>query len=166
MLRPVQISSHWRFGFEIEVVLGALDDPRFFEFESDPMDTASPIYCRAVAQALSRMTGYSWIAPMTPKAKPGFYVLPEYDLDPIHFREGIVAGVELITPPLALQEADDLRREIAAAVDALGGWPNFERNDFTEGVGWHVNIDAGPSRELDISNFVLGTNEVRHGGWQ
>jgi hypothetical protein len=45
----MQISSHWRFGFEIEVVLGTLDDSRFLELESDPMDTASPIYCRAVA---------------------------------------------------------------------------------------------------------------------
>ena len=69
-LRPVQIFSHWRFGFEIEVVLGTLDDPRFFELESDPMDIASLSYCRAVAKALSRMTGCSWIAPMTPKSKP------------------------------------------------------------------------------------------------
>ena len=147
MLRPVQISRHWRFGFEIEVVLGALDDQRFFELESDPMDMASPIYCQAVAKALSRMTGHSWIAPMTPKSKPGYYVFPEYDLDPINFPDGIVAGVELITPPLALQEADDLRHKIADAVEALGGWPS----DIARRVG---SGDADFGFSFDLSGHT------------
>lgn len=77
----MEISSHWRAGFEIEVVLGALDDQRFTDYESDPMDMASPAYCQAVAKALSRMTGRSWTAPIKAKSKPGYYVLPEYDLD-------------------------------------------------------------------------------------
>lgn len=156
----MESTSPWRIGFEIEIVLGDLDDPRFFEHESDPMDMASASYCQAVAKRLTNITGHKWTAPITPKSKPGFFVVPEYDLDPIDYPPGIVAGVELITPPLPLEEADDVRNVLRIAIEELGGWYNFEQTYITDDFGWHINVDAGPDRNLDVERFVLGADEL------
>lgn len=156
----MSLSSHWRAGFEIEVVLGDLDDPRFFECNDDPMDMASSIYCQAVAKRLTVLTTRKWSAPITRKTKPGFYVVPEYDLDPLHYPSGIVGGVELITPPLPLREADDLRQLLREAIEDMGGWYNFEQDHITDGFGWHINVDAGPDHRLDIERFALGADEL------
>ena len=104
----------WRVGFEVEVVLGELGDPRFDCELDGPMDVASLAYCKAVAQHLAEATGYSWKArnPETRWSRPGFYVVPEYDLDPLHWPYGRYAGVELLTPPLKAfkREVDSLLR--------------------------------------------------------
>lgn len=154
-------SENWRFGFEAEVVLGTLDDPRFEDAYYDPMDVASHAYCQAVAKELKNRTGHSWTAPQKETSKTGFYVKPEYDIDPINFEEdGLVAGVELITPPLRIEEAENLRFDLADAIEDLGGGINFERNDLTDLLGWHINIDAGEDRELDCAHFSVATDEV------
>lgn len=49
----------WRAGFEVEVILGDLGIPRFArEVADEPMDLASPEFCRAVAKALTEQTGH------------------------------------------------------------------------------------------------------------
>ena len=96
--RLADYSKPWRAGFEIEVVLGDLDDRRFEYANEDPMDMASPQYCQAVASRLRAITGRDWRAPSRPPRRPGFYVVEEYDLDPLDWPYGLVAGVELLTP--------------------------------------------------------------------
>lgn len=126
------ISDKWRAGFEIEVFLGSFGDERFSIYEEyEAMDEASPGYCQAVAKELSSFTGLKWSAPRSKPKKPGYYVVPEYDIDPTWLPKGLVAGVELITPPLPLGEADDLRSQLEFAIEALEGWYTFERDDYT-----------------------------------
>lgn len=149
----------WRAGFEIEVVLGDLRDPRFEEFVGDAMDKASPAYCRAVAKNLTELTNRRWTAPTRAPRQPGFYVLPEYDLDPISFPRQIVAGVELLTPPLPLAEAETVRKELIQAIFELDGYINVADRRVAENCGWHINVDAGP-QFLDISKLILSTNEL------
>lgn len=123
------------------------------------MDLASSRYCQAVARKLSELTGVRWSAPVTAKHIPGYYVLPEYDLDPIDFPHGVAAGVELLTPPLPLTSAEAIRHAIVAAIDEMGGVANFSRNAASERAGWHVNVDAGEHR-LDPSRFILASDEL------
>ncbi|TYC63960.1 hypothetical protein FMN50_02015 [Rhodobacterales bacterium] len=151
-----EIGAQWRAGFEVEIILGDLGEKRF---EGYAMDEASPAYCQAVARELSRLTGIKWTAPRTAKRKPGFYVLPEYDLDPIDFEDtGAIAGVELLTPPLSLNEAQEVREKIVEAVYDLDGGHNGD-NDSSR--GWHINIDPGHSlRPTDAAKYVVGVNEV------
>jgi hypothetical protein len=96
--------SPWRAGFELEVILGDLRDPRFERDleESGGMDEASPAFCRAVAKRLREWTGRTWTAPLATPLRPGFYVIPECGLDPLHWPGDRLAGVELLTPPLLL----------------------------------------------------------------
>lgn len=70
-----EIPDYWRIGFEVEVVLGDLNDPRFDGCEF--MDEADARYCQVVASELTRLTGEKWTAPRGAKSKPGFFVLPE-----------------------------------------------------------------------------------------
>ena len=48
-------SVNWRAGFELEVILGDLGDPRFEPEVAlyGAMDTPSPGFCRAVAKRLT-----------------------------------------------------------------------------------------------------------------
>jgi hypothetical protein len=150
----------WSAGFEIEVILGDLDDARFEEDAFDPMDEASPQYCRAVASLLRQHTGYPWTAPRVETKKPGFYVLPEYDLDPLDWPSGRVAGVELLTPPLPLEQAELVRRNIACAIDFMDGPFNRMASNATRGCAWHINIDAGPEFKLSPASFIVGADEL------
>lgn len=154
--------SIWRAGFEVEVILGDLGDPRFeAEIELyEAMDKASPGFCRAVAKRLREFTARPWIAPRTTPLKPGFYVIPEYGLDPLHWPEDRVAGVELLTPPLPLDEADAIRGEIADAIYKIDGDFNFIPSDVTADCGWHINIDAGDEQRLDPAAYIVGTDEL------
>lgn len=152
----------WRAGFEIEVVLGGLGDARFenYMLQDGPMDMASPEYCKAVARHLRRLTGRKWRAPRSSPSKPGFYVISEYGLDPIHWPEGRVAGVELLTPPLSFGEADRVRSEIVDAIEEIDGYFNFDPCDVTADCAWHINIDGGEALRLDPQNYILGTDEL------
>ncbi|MEL6704317.1 MAG: hypothetical protein AAFP15_08535 [Bacteroidota bacterium] len=150
----------WRAGFEIEVILGDLDDPRFADYIFDPMDCASAQYCQAVAKRLTRLTSFKWSAPKSQRKEPGFYVLPEYDLDPINWPDGRVAGVELVTPPLALREADSARAEIVDAIEIMDGFFNTLEEPGTEGCAWHINIDPGPRERISVVNYLLGVDEL------
>jgi hypothetical protein len=149
--------EHWRAGFEIEVALGDLGEERFAEYLDNPMDEATPAYCQAVARHLTNATGVRWSAPRGPRPKPGFYVVPEYDLDPTHWRD-LVAGVELTTPPLRLPEADRMREKIAEAIMDLDGWANTDR-DFALGFGWHINIDKPGTRGPNAARYAVGVDE-------
>lgn len=149
----------WRAGFEIELALGDLDDPRFEDYLGDPMDLASPLYCQSLAALLRELTGRRWSAPRKAPRRIGFYVLPEYDLDPIHWPYGRIAGVELITPPLELAQAQAVREEICEAISSIDGDFNFLDSDTMESCAWHINIDAGNDRLLDISRFVVSNHE-------
>lgn len=157
--KPLEIPDYWRIGFEVEVVLGDLNDPRFVGDEF--MDIADARYCQAVASELTRLTGEKWTAPRVAKSKPGFYVLPEYDIDPIefeHFAEG-VAGVELLTPPLSPADAEDMRCKIRDAVATMEGYDNFDLN---ERLGWHINIDSlkdNNNRE-NAFKYAAGVDEI------
>lgn len=149
----------WRAGFEIEVVLGDLDDERFHYALQESMDIASPAYCQAVAKRLTAATGRRWTAPKTHPAKPGFYVVEEYDLDPLNWPFGRVAGVELLTPPLPLEQAEQVRCEIVAAIDEIDGRFNFRRSEETDNCAWHINIDAG-EESLEPHKYILAVDEL------
>lgn len=155
------IDDIWRAGFEVEVILGDLDEARFMPYLDEAMDEASPGYCQAVAKKLSALTGYMWRAPRGSPSRPGFYVIPEYDLDPINFPRDAVAGVELLTPPLPLSQAEAARQRIIDAIDDMDdyGW-NFSRTDVADLSGWHVNIDGGKKHRLDVEKFALGVDEL------
>src|SRR3546814_4219765 len=73
----------WRAGFELEVILGDLGDPRFERElrDGEAMDEASPTFCRAFASKLRERTRRAWSAPTKSPQRPGFYVVPEYGLD-------------------------------------------------------------------------------------
>lgn len=154
----MQNEGEWRAGFEVEVILGDLDDERFINDLRDPMDTASPLYCQALAKALHAHTGRPWTAPRKPPRKPGFYVVEEYDLDPLHWPYGRVAGVELLTPPLPLDEAQRVRDELIEAIHEIDGPFNFMRSDVSDGCAWHINIDAGDRFKVD--HFITAVDEM------
>jgi hypothetical protein len=125
----------WVAGFESEVILGDLGISRF---EQDlerfgAMDEASPAFCRAVAKSLSEFTGRGWTTPLNP-SKPGFYVIPEYGLDPLQWPSDRLAGVELLTPPLPLDEADAIRAQVTRAVYEIDGDFNFISSETTTEV--------------------------------
>jgi len=150
----------WRAGFEVEVILGDLGDPRFAYDEWGPMDMASLRYCRAVAKKLSELTGYKWSAPRESPSRPGFHVVSEYGLDPMQFPSGAVAGVELLTPPLELEQAEAVRRKIIDAIDEMDpDYWNFLDTDISDDQGWHINIDCKP-KDMDIDRFILGVDEL------
>lgn len=149
--------SDWCVGFEVEVALGDLGEVRFMD-RDEPMDRATPGYCRAVARRLTEMTGVRWSAPRGHRYRSGFNVVSEYDLDPLHWPEHLVAGVELKTPPLPFAEADEMRRRIAEAIFDMDGWDNAER-EFADGFGWHINVDAPGEGAPDPARFAAGVDE-------
>lgn len=124
------------------------------------MDLASPGFCQAVAKRLSQLTSSKWSAPRSDVSKPGFYVIPEYGLDPLDWPNGRLAGVELLTPPLPLSQAEPVRREIIAAIEEIDGSFNFIHSGVTEGCAWHINIDAGDAVELSPDHYMVGTDEL------
>jgi len=153
--------ARWRAGFELEVILGDLDDPKFAEDLEDPMDEASPEYCRAVARELTARTQLRWRARREERwFRPGFYVVSEYGLDPLHWPYGRVAGVELLTPPLPLNEAQSVREKIADAIAEIDGTFNFGNHPVTADCAWHINIDAGDELGLDPGLYAATANEL------
>lgn len=153
--------SNWRAGFEIELVLDDLGEPRFSRY--GPMDEASPAYRQALARILSDLTGERWTAPNASPRRVGYYVLPEYDIDPLAFEEypDLVAGVELVTPPLPLSEAEELRRGLVAGL-VEHDFLNLDFvNEASRFLGWHINIDPGPDqRRLEGSRFITQVDEM------
>src|SRR3546814_14167849 len=95
----------------------------------------------------------AWSAPTKAPKRPGFYVVPEYELDPWNWPECRLAGVELLTPPLPLDEAEAVRTELYEAIYEIDGDFNFFANEHTAGCGWHINIDAGDGYRLDPDRF-------------
>src|SRR3546814_17316703 len=87
----------WRAGFELEVILGDLGDPRFERElrDGEAMDEASPTFFRAFASKLRERTRRAWSAPPKSPQRPGFYVVPEYGLDPLNWPACCFAAVEL-----------------------------------------------------------------------
>lgn len=157
----MSIDQAWRAGFELEVILGDLGDPHFArELEFGAMDEASRSYCRSVARELKARTGRSWTAHAGHPRRTGFYVVPEYGLDPLSWPGDRLAGVELLTPPLPLADAEQVRGEIIAAIEDMDGHFNFEVNDHTRDCGWHINIDGGSRTGLDPYKFILGVDEL------
>jgi hypothetical protein len=156
----IPVCDAWRAGFEIELLLGDLFDERFEDYLDDPMDEASHDYCRAVAAQLSDATGRRWTAPLKKQTRTGYYVYPEYNLDPIEWEWGIVAGVELVTPPLPLAEAEELRRDICAWVIEVDGEINTYPNAISQTAGWHINVDSGGQGRLDPADMALCVEET------
>lgn len=152
----------WRAGFELEVILGDLGEPRFERElrKHGPMDQASSTFCQAFAAKLRERTGRSWSAPSRSPQRPGFYVVPEYGLDPLNWPEDRFAGVELLTPPLPLDDAEMVRTELFEAIYEIDGDFNFFDNEHTANCGWHINIDAGDGFRLDPDRFILGVDEL------
>jgi hypothetical protein len=154
--------SPWRAGFELEVILGDLGEPRFEQEleQSGGMDEASPNFCRVFAKKLMALTGRLWTAPRDAPLRTGYYVIPEYGLDPLHWPPDRLAGVELLTPPLPLDEADAVRKEITNAIAEIDGDFNFVPSETTADCGWHINIDATGKHRLDPGAYVIGTDEL------
>ena len=152
----------WRAGFELEVILGDLGEPRFERElrKHGPMDQASSTFCQAFAAKLRERTGRSWSAPSRSPQRPGFYVVPEYGLDPLNWPEDRLAGVELLTPPLPLDDAEIVRTELFEAICEIDGDFNFFADEHTANCGWHINIDAGDGFRLDPDRFILGVDEL------
>jgi hypothetical protein len=109
---------------------------------------------------LKALTGRTWTVPPHNPLRPGFYVIPEYGLDPLDWPDDRYAGVELLTPPLALDEADAVRKEIIDAVYEIDEDFNFIPSDTTADCGWHINIDAMGKHQLDPAGYVVGTDEL------
>ena len=124
------------------------------------MDEASPAFCRAFAAKLRDRTGRAWSAPSGTPKQPGFYVVPEYGLDPLNWPEDRLAGVELLTPPLPLDDAEMVRSELCDAIYEIDGDFNFFADEHTANCGWHINIDAGDGFRLDPDRFILGVDEL------
>lgn len=157
----MQFLDTWRVGFELELILGDLGDPRFEYHARDPMDVASHEYCRAVAIKLSEYTGKRWLAAQKKQHRTGYFVYPEYDLDPLHWPYGLVAGVELVTPPLRMAEAETLRTQIRNWVESVDGDINTYHNHYASNSGWHINIDPGcEHREINESTMLLTADEL------
>lgn len=76
------------------------------------------VHEQAVTAQLRERTGRSWSAPSGSPQRPGFCVIPEYGLDPLNWPEDRLAGVELLTPPLPLDEAEAVRTELIEAIEA------------------------------------------------
>ena len=151
----------WRIGFELELLLGDLDEDRFHGYLEDPMDTASRSFCRTVARQLTEFTGRRWQAAHKKQRRTGYFVYPEYDLDPINWPFGLVAGVELVTPPLPMAEAEDLRQQIRGWVDSVDGDINTYPNQHSANSGWHINIDTGCSyRPIRLTNMLVAADEL------
>ena len=152
----------WRAGFELEVILGDLGEPRFERElrEGEAMDEASPAFCRAFAAKLRDRTGRAWSAPSGTPKQPGFYVVPEYGLDPLNWPEDRLAGVELLTPPLLVDDAEMVRSELCDAIYEIDGDFNFFESEHTANCGWHINIDAGNGHRLDPDRFIVGVDEL------
>lgn len=156
-LSPVGLDG-WRVGFELELVLGDLGDYRFIAEREGPMDRASPAFCQTVTKRLREATGYPWSAPRQYPRRTGFFVLDEYDLDPIDWPRSRVAGVELLTPPLPMAEAEGCRQRIIEAIFAIDGAFNFLTGVATERCAWHANVDL-PEQPIYPSAFLASANE-------
>ena len=158
-----EISKSWNIGFELEVILGDLGSPHYKDYVSkfEPMDEATPGYCQTLAKKLSSFTGRKWVAPRSNRVETGFYVVPEYDIDPCNFQyANQLAGVELITPPLPITEAEALREEMVSALFELDGYSNEEFDESTASLGWHVNIDPGDGKAIEAASYACGVDEV------
>ncbi|MCE6959304.1 hypothetical protein LAZ40_09600 [Cereibacter sphaeroides] len=139
-----RLASDWKIGIELEVVLGDPGTGRLGPVDLELADEASIRYCREVARVLGAATGRRWVASAKSGARPDFRVMPEYDIDPINFMDGgLIAGVELVTPPMALSELEELRDPLLDAILNMGGHENFESSLFQSNLGWHVNVDRG-----------------------
>ena len=114
----------------------------------------------AVAGALREQTGRNWTAPRLPPRSPGFYVVSEEGLDPINWPGDRVGGVELLTPPLPLDQADVVRNEIIEAIFEIDGPFNFCCSPATDQCAWHINIDGGPGNDLRPSDYIVGVDEL------
>lgn len=147
MFIPKYEPENWRFGFEIEMLFGHLGLDRYKDLD-EAYDIAPLEFCQDVAERISQLTGLNWEGTDSPPNQTGYYVVPEYDLDPISFPGDAIAGVELITPPLRLNEAEELRAAIVEAVEFEGGfvWPTEHME-----CGWHVNADPGPEKVRNLS---------------
>ncbi|MEP3665217.1 MAG: hypothetical protein ABJN42_00620 [Roseibium sp.] len=156
----MDLFDRWRVGFEIEVVLGDLGNDAWSD---EPMDMATPGYCREVANQLRELTGRKWTAPLKKPKKTGYYVVPEYDLDPTFFEYGHqIAGVELITPPLPMDQAEQLRHDIIDALHEIDPDGLDILTGSANGMGWHINIDADANgRPMDPYAFAIGMDEIR-----
>lgn len=141
---PKYDTSTWRVGFEIEMLFGDLGLKRYRRVseEDGGFDIASPRYCRDIAERLSKTTGVKWTGTEKPEGN-GFFVVPERDLDPYDFSKGTVGGVELITPPLPMAEAEELRLDIIAAVTDMKN--GLQDHFYAAKAGWHVNVDKSSS---------------------
>lgn len=151
----------WRIGFELELLLGDLDDSRFQEYLDDPMDVASQAFCRAVASHLRGFTGRRWLAAQKKQWRTGYFVYPEYDLDPLDWPFGLVAGVELVTPPLLIAEAETLRGQIQDWVESVDGEINMYPNRYSASSGWHINIDTGCKYQpIKLTKMLVCADEL------
>lgn len=155
---PQYDPSEWRVGFEIEMLFGDLGMKRYkkhLEIEG-AYDRAPLHYCSSIAKRLSKMTGETWLSAEKASGQ-GFYVVPEYDLDPINFPTDALGGVELVTPPLVLADAEELRLKLVKCVRDIES--GFVEPLDPAAYGWHVNVDKGidtDGYDIDVPFTIMG----------
>lgn len=157
---PKYDTSDWRVGFEVEMLFGDLGLKKYRRVieEEGGFDIASIPFCKDIAARLSKQTGEKWSATDEPSGN-GFFVMPERDLDPYDFTDGAVGGVELITPPLLMHEAEEMRLNIIQAIDDIEN--GFVHHCDPSKAGWHVNVDKGDNRDIEPSTICAGLWEGR-----
>lgn len=159
--RPPVPVEQLTVGLELEVLLPPL--PNLPIPEEVPYDEAPPGFCRALAKWLREETGDDYRAPQAVgPGRYGFFVVPEYDLDPLQFPRYCIAGVEITTPPLPFAEAAAAHERLRDTLDLLGAAAHPE-------VGAHIGLScngAGPdplSMALGVDEEVLLNREQRAG---
>ncbi len=161
-ISPSMAQLVWRAGFELEVILGDLGDPRFKQDlgRLDAMDEASPYLLSCCCKKIAGIHGTCLDRPPQYSFKTRLLRGPEYGLDPLQWPGDRLAGVELLTPQLPLDEADAICAEITDADYEIDGDFNFIPSDTTAECGWHINIDAGDKQRLDPAAYIVETHEL------
>lgn len=145
-------------GHEVELVLPDMGYPDQELLLDGPLDLAPKEFCAWVAGYLSTDSSH-WVGVDRDEINTADLVVkPEHDLDPINFIDDQFAGIELITPPRSLAEAQSLREEISRIISG----PAESMSDMDRGpggYGWHVNLDIDGAKP-DILDFFLNAPEM------
>lgn len=155
-MKPWQ-PNDFRIGFEIEVFLTELTPIAGL---NDVFDETPPRVCANFARALKEITGLPFVHARKTGGKPRFAVVSEYDLDPVFFPDWAVGGVEIITPPLPMSEAETTRMLIVSALEQLCPElaESVEFGETNAQLGWHINIDS-PRFQTHPEPVALGVPE-------
>ncbi|MFX4299813.1 hypothetical protein [Pseudosulfitobacter pseudonitzschiae] len=151
-------NSKFNIGHEVELIFPDMGFPDGEFVEDGPIDLASKEYCAWIAQHLTTKSN-KWIGLDRDDTDPEHLVVkPEHDLDPEYFIDDQFAGVELVTPPRSLSEAQTLREEISRITSDLVESMSYMCRG-PGGYGWHINLDMD-GKKPDMLDFFLHAPEM------